>query len=409
MLDRLSYFSHNFYKLLLAHIFTNMGEVIFNVTIITLIYSQTGSVFGSTLVIVISMLAKLIGSYFGSNFIFPKYHIRSILIVTEFLRIAFIFIFIITYPIHQFNNISLLFILVFLINISNSFFSPGRLALMPALIEKEKLILGNSWFSISNQLTQTVGWAIAVPLVSFLGNVISIYVYIILFIFSLLLIVLITSGNKEKNYNEKTNFLKSIKFIKNNKIIREISLMDLLETSANIIWMPTFLLSFTLEILNESESVWGFQGSAYTLGSLLGSIFLIKFNKKFAQFGGYSIILSALLVFILTITYSLNSIALIAILICFLDGPAYQIRDTVQKTILQTEIPLDKQSSVYSTINTFLFGSYIISLLLGSYLADVFGIRIVFITAGILYFLSTIVAFYSKQIRNYKVVGDSIE
>ncbi len=185
--------------------------------------------------------------------------------------------------------------------------------------------------------------------------------------------------------------------------------MDLLETSANIIWMPTFLLSFTLEILNESESVWGFQGSAYTLGSLLGSIFLIKFNKKFAQFGGYSIILSALLVFILTITYSLNSIALIAILICFLDGPAYQIRDTVQKTILQTEIPLDKQSSVYSTINTFLFGSYIISLLLGSYLADVFGIRIVFITAGILYFLSTIVAFYSKQIRNYKVVGDSIE
>ncbi|GAB1612783.1 hypothetical protein HB162lentus_14280 [Mammaliicoccus lentus] len=130
MLGRLSYFPHNFYKLLLAHIFTNMGEVIFNVTIITLIYSKTGSVFGSTLVIVISMLAKLIGSYFGSNFIFPKYHIRSILIVTEFLRIAFIFIFIITYPIHQFNNISLLFILVFLINISNSFFAPGRLALM---------------------------------------------------------------------------------------------------------------------------------------------------------------------------------------------------------------------------------------------------------------------------------------
>ncbi|RTX87057.1 MFS transporter, partial [Mammaliicoccus vitulinus] len=189
MLRKSSYFSSNFYKLLLAHIFTNMGEVIFNVTIITLIYSQTGSVFGSTLVIVISMLAKLIGSYFGSNFIFPKYRIRNILIVTELLRIVFIIIFIILTPIHHFDNIPLLFILVFLINISNSFFAPGRLALMPALIEKNKLILGNSWFSISNQLTQTVGWAIAVPIVNILGNVTSIYVYIILFILSLLLIV----------------------------------------------------------------------------------------------------------------------------------------------------------------------------------------------------------------------------
>ncbi|RIN20546.1 MFS transporter [Mammaliicoccus vitulinus] len=404
MLRKSSYFSSNFYKLLLAHIFTNMGEVIFNVTIITLIYSQTGSVFGSTLVIVISMLAKLIGSYFGSNFIFPKYRIRNILIVTELLRIVFIIIFIILTPIHHFDNIPLLFILVFLINISNSFFAPGRLALMPALIEKNKLILGNSWFSISNQLTQTVGWAIAVPIVNILGNVTSIYVYIILFILSLLLIVFITSDNKDSNDDEKTNFRISLKFIKENKIIREITVIDLLETSANIIWMPTFLLSFTLEVLKESENVWGFQGSAYTLGSFLGSIFLIRFNKKFTQFGGYSIILSALLVFILTMVYSINTIAIIAIIVCFLDGPAYQIRDTVQKTILQTEIPLEKQSSIYSTINTFLFGSYIISLLLGSYLADIFGIRWVFIVAGLLYFLSTLVAFYSKRIRNYKIV-----
>ncbi|GGI00535.1 MFS transporter [Mammaliicoccus vitulinus] len=404
MLRKSSYFSSNFYKLLLAHIFTNMGEVIFNVTIITLIYSQTGSVFGSTLVIVISMLAKLIGSYFGSNFIFPKYRIRNILIVTELLRIVFIIIFIILTPIHHFDNIPLLFILVFLINISNSFFAPGRLALMPALIEKNKLILGNSWFSISNQLTQTVGWAIAVPIVNILGNVTSIYVYIILFILSLLLIVFITSDNKDSNDDEKTNFRISLKFIKENKIIREITVIDLLETSANIIWMPTFLLSFTLEVLKESENVWGFQGSAYTLGSFLGSIFLIRFNKKFTQFGGYSIILSALIVFILTMVYSINTIAIIAIIVCFLDGPAYQIRDTVQKTILQTEIPLEKQSSIYSTINTFLFGSYIISLLLGSYLADIFGIRWVFIVAGLLYFLSTLVAFYSKRIRNYKIV-----
>ncbi|WP_206125968.1 MFS transporter, partial [Mammaliicoccus vitulinus] len=227
---------------------------------------------------------------------------------------------------------------------------------------------------------------------------------IILFILSLLLIVFITSDNKDSNDDEKTNFRISLKFIKENKIIREITVIDLLETSANIIWMPTFLLSFTLEVLKESENVWGFQGSAYTLGSFLGSIFLIRFNKKFTQFGGYSIILSALIVFILTMVYSINTIAIIAIIVCFLDGPAYQIRDTVQKTILQTEIPLEKQSSIYSTINTFLFGSYIISLLLGSYLADIFGIRWVFIVAGLLYFLSTLVAFYSKRIRNYKIV-----
>lgn len=405
-MNKSSHFSLDFYKLLFTNIFSNLGEIIFNVTVLTLIYAHTKSVFESTLVIVISMLAKVIGSYIGSNYIFHKFSIRNVLIYSESLRIIFAIIFIFLIPIHHFENIYILFILVFLINISNSFFTPGSLALIPIILSKEKLIQGNSWFSISNQLTQTIGWLVAVPIVNFLGNIISIIVYIFLFIISLLLILFMSADSIKRDENNITNFTKALKFIRDKKIVRDITMMDLLETSANIIWMPTFLLTFTLEILNEGEHIWGIQGAAYTLGSLLGSIILIKFSKSFNRLGGYTIVLSAFIMFLLTIGYSLNSLAIIAIIICFIDGPAYQIRETVQKSILQTEIPLDIQSSVYSTINTLIFGSYIIWLLLGSYMADIFGVQWIFVFAAILYFLSTVIAFTSNEIRRYRIPNE---
>ncbi|RPF57519.1 MFS transporter [Abyssicoccus albus] len=405
-MNKSSHFSLDFYKLLFTNIFSNLGEIIFNVTVLTLIYAHTKSVFESTLVIVISMLAKVIGSYIGSNYIFHKFSIRNVLIYSESLRIIFAIIFIFLIPIHHFENIYILFILVFLINISNSFFTPGSLALIPIILSKEKLIQGNSWFSISNQLTQTIGWLVAVPIVNFLGNIISIIVYIFLFIISLLLILFMRADSIKRDENNITNFTKALKFIRDKKIVRDITMMDLLETSANIIWMPTFLLTFTLEILNEGEHIWGIQGATYTLGSLLGSIILIKFSKSFNRLGGYTIVLSAFIMFLLTIGYSLNSLAIIAIIICFIDGPAYQIRETVQKSILQTEIPLDIQSSVYSTINTLIFGSYIIWLLLGSYMADIFGVQWIFVFAAILYFLSTVIAFTSNEIRRYRILNE---
>ncbi|MFP3454495.1 MFS transporter, partial [Bacillus sp. SIMBA_154] len=51
---------------------------------------------------------------------------------------------------------------------------------------------------------------------------------------------------------------------------------------------------------------------------------------------------------VLTILFALNSLPWLALLVCILMGPAYQIRDVSQQSILPTETPVNDLSMAYS-------------------------------------------------------------
>lgn len=86
---------------------------------------------------------------------------------------------------------------------------------------------------------------------------------------------------------------------------------------------------------------------------------------------------------VLTILFALNSLPWLALLLCILMGPAYQIRDVSQQTILQTETPVHDLSKVYSAQYVLSSISVSLSIFFVGLIADTFGTRFVYLLGGL--------------------------
>ena len=111
--------------------------------------------------------------------------------------------------------------------------------------------------------------------------------------------------------------------------------MDLTETAANIIWTQSFMLAFTTKMLH-SESEWlGYQTSFYFIGSIVGGSAVLLLLRTFSQNAGKVIIVSSLTVAIASLIYTFNTSPILALLINFVIGFPYQIRDVMQQSLIQ--------------------------------------------------------------------------
>jgi 4-hydroxybenzoate polyprenyltransferase len=96
---------------------------------------------------------------------------------------------------------------------------------------------------------------------------------------------------------------------------------------------------------------------------------------------------------ILTLLYGLNSTPLLALLLCVAMGPAYQIRDVAQQTSFQSSIDHALLPQVYASRGILLSTISASSIALVGFVSDQFGIKMVYILASILIFLSAILSF----------------
>ena len=93
--------------------------------------------------------------------------------------------------------------------------------------------------------------------------------------------------------------------------------------------------AFTTVVLGAGEEWWGFINAAYFIGAIFGSVLVTYKAKAFSSKIGINIGLSGLSMGVLTILFSLNTIPIIALLLCILMGPMYQARDICQVALLQ--------------------------------------------------------------------------
>ncbi|MDW2800205.1 hypothetical protein RZO55_21785, partial [Clostridium boliviensis] len=62
-------------------------------------------------------------------------------------------------------------------------------------------------------------------------------------------------------------------------IIRNLTLMDIFETLANVVWTSAFILAFTYEILGKGSEWWGFINASYWVGGIAGSFVVVAITK----------------------------------------------------------------------------------------------------------------------------------
>ena len=125
--------------------------------------------------------------------------------------------------------------------------------------------------------------------------------------------------------------------------------------------------------------------------------------RTFSQNAGKVIIVSSLTVAIASLIYTFNTSPILALLINFVIGFPYQIRDVMQQSLIQEKADNKTIGRVLAIRDISISLIYIISLIIGGIIGELFGIRLVYFMASLIYIIVSFIIANNDNVRNYSM------
>lgn len=392
-----------FYPYWAAKTLLSLINVIYIMVITTFIYGQTGSVLYAALFPFIQMSARIVAGFTApllvNRFAFSRLIISIPLAKT--LMITGIAIAFTDLTAH----IPLLLVGIAILSFLDGWESPLINTLTPRLVQGEDLVKANSFLSFSTQTVTIIGYAMTGFIVMHWGASQTFWAATSLSWAVLLLMITISSLTRdmqekvEKSTSRWDVLREGWLILWKNRSLRLITFMDLVEGLAGSIWIGAITLAFVKEALGQEEGWWGLINSSYSAGTILGGILAIALATRIQKHLISSMAIGSLLFSLLTIAYGLNSLPWIALVLCMLMGPAYQIRDIAQQTAFQTRVPIESLSKVNAAHGIILSASMSISTVIFGLIADQMGIRLVYLIGGALFIVSALFSFQLNRVK----------
>ncbi|MEM5028678.1 MFS transporter [Priestia sp. WB3] len=362
-----------------------LSDILFLMIITLVIYQDTQSVAYAAVFPLIRTLCQLLAGLI-SPVLTAHFQADRLLKWVPLFRIAMLVMF--TTQFHFFQqHLVWLFSAFILISITGGFISPLLQAIMPILVPANQLVKANSTASVFYQSVQIAGYSFTGMLVLLIGPFYLMWASCFMIVLSYLFILPVLSLLKQEDTVQKADtmnrFKDGWKMIWTNKTVRTLTFMDVCENIAGALWVGPVTLAFVTLVLKQGEEWWGFINAAYYIGAIIGGL-LAAWLSRFIQKQLLLFMAAGSFIYaVLTILFSLNSLPWLALLLCILMGPAYQIRDVSQQTILQTETPVHDLSKVYSAQYVLSSISVSLSIFFVGLIADAFGTRFVYLLGGL--------------------------
>ncbi|MBU8725756.1 MFS transporter [Bacillus pumilus] len=362
-----------------------LSDILFLMIITLVIYQDTQSVAYAAVFPLIRTLCQLLAGLI-SPVLTAHFQADRLLKWVPLFRIAMLVMF--TTQFHFFQqHLVWQFSAFILISITGGFISPLLQAIMPILVPANQLVKANSTASVFYQSVQIAGYSFTGMLVLLIGPFYLMWASCFMIVLSYLFILPVLSLLKQEDTVQKADtmnrFKDGWKMIWTNKTVRTLTFMDVCENIAGALWVGPVTLAFVTLVLKQGEEWWGFINAAYYIGAIIGGL-LAAWLSRFIQKQLLLFMAAGSFIYaVLTILFSLNSMPWLALLLCILMGPAYQIRDVSQQTILQTETPVHDLSKVYSAQYVLSSISVSLSIFFVGLIADAFGTRFVYLLGGL--------------------------
>ncbi|MFS0858909.1 MFS transporter [Paenibacillus taichungensis] len=392
-----------FYPYWAAKTLLSLINVIYIMVITTFIYGQTGSVLYAALFPFIQMSARIVAGFTApllvNRFAFSKLIISIPLAKTLMITgIAIAFT-------DLTAQIPLLLVGTAILSFLDGWESPLINTLTPRLVQGEDLVKANSFLSFSTQTVTIIGYAMTGFIVMHWGASQTFWAATSLSWAVLLLMITISSlthdiqEKVEKSTSRWDVLREGWLILWKNRSLRLITFMDLVEGLAGSIWIGAITLAFVKEALGQEEGWWGLINSSYSAGTILGGILAIALASRIQKHLISSMAIGSLLFSLLTIAYGLNSLPWLALVLCVLMGPAYQIRDIAQQTAFQSSVPVESLSKVYAAHGIVLSTAMSISTVVFGLIADQMGVRLVYLIGGALFIISSLCSLRLNRIK----------
>ncbi|VON10573.1 transporter major facilitator family protein [Streptococcus pneumoniae] len=388
--------SNSFVKLLVSQLFANLADIFFRVTIIANIYIISKSVIATSLVPILIGISSFVASLLVP-LVTKRIALNRVLSLSQFGKTILLAILVGMFTVMQSVAPLVIYLFVVAISILDGFAAPVSYAIVPRYATD--LGKANSALSMSGEAVQLVGWGLGGLLFATIGLLPTTFIILILYIISSFLMLFLPKA-EVKVLESETNLeilLKGWKLVVRDPRLRLFVSANLLEIFSNTIWVSSIILVFVTELLNKTESYWGYSNTAYSIGIIISGLIAFRLSEKFLAAKWESILfpLVAMVIVTLTILYFPN--AQMFLVFSALVGMLSQLKEVPETVFLQETVEENNLVNVYSVLEVISTLAFSVFVLLMSYITESFGISISFWLSAICLMIEAILIYIRRD------------
>lgn len=388
--------SNSFIKLLVSQLFANLADIFFRVTIIANIYIISKSVIATSLVPILIGISSFVASLLVP-LVTKRIALNRVLSLSQFGKTILLAILVGMFTVMQSVAPLVTYLFVVAISILDGFAAPVSYAIVPRYATD--LGKANSALSMSGEAVQLVGWGLGGLLFATIGLLPTTFIILILYIISSFLMLCLPKAEVEVLESE-TNLeilLKGWKLVARDPRLRLFVSANLFEIFSNTIWVSSIILVFVTELLNETESYWGYSNTAYSIGIIISGLIAFRLSEKFLALKWESILFSLIAMAIVTLTILFFPNAQMFLVFSALLGMLSQLKEVPETVFLQETVEENNLVNVYSVLEVISTLAFSVFVLLMSYITESFGISISFWLSAICLMIEAILIYIRRD------------
>ena len=388
--------SNSFIKLLVSQLFANLADIFFRVTIIANIYIISKSVIATSLVPILIGISSFVASLLVP-LVTKRIALNRVLSLSQFGKTILLAILVGMFTVMQSVAPLVTYLFVVAISILDGFAAPVSYAIVPRYATD--LGKANSALSMSGEAVQLVGWGLGGLLFATIGLLPTTFIILILYIISSFLMLFLPKA-EVKVLESETNLeilLKGWKLVARDPRLRLFVSANLFEIFSNTIWVSSIILVFVTELLNKTESYWGYSNTAYSIGIIISGLIAFRLSEKFLAAKWESILFSLVAMAIVTLTILLFPNAQVFLVFSALVGMLSQLKEVPESVFLQETVEENNLVNVYSVLEVISTLAFSVFVLLMSYITESFGISISFWLSAICLMIEAILIYIRRD------------
>jgi MFS family permease len=344
----------------------NLGDVFYVVAVISAVYAATDSAVFTAMVPVLFVAAQAV-SGFLAPLVFQRMPLLAVLIMSQGAKTLLLFLaawLVAGSGAHAQAVLSVL-VLVFAIAFLDGWAAPARNALVPRLVERERLLRANGLLAATDQSVQFAGWAAGGLLVAWLGHAAVLWGTSAAYLLATVALIFVHPVSGTERREDDKGLLAGWRAIGRNRRLRLLVAIDVLEGWAGAVWVAAIMLPFVTQVLKKGEAWWGYLNAAYMLGSIAGGAVMLALASRLRDNLPRWVTMGTAASGLVTLLFGASGSPFAALVFSFALGPVFQLQAIAKQTMLQQaagEADLPVVLSAKGTMDALVFGCSVLAM-----------------------------------------------
>ncbi|MGG4102646.1 MFS transporter [Paenibacillus lautus] len=371
-----------------AHSSISLAGVVYIMVLTTFMYQESGSAFIAALFPLFNAVARFVAGL-TAPLVMEKFGFSKLLVRLQVMKALLLTALVIAFP-YISSQVSILCMFILFIAFTEGWGNPLIQSMVPRLVAPDRLVKANSSLSVTSQSLQIAGYTFTGFLVVRFGHMPTLIMSCVLIWVSVFSLWIAARSMKAKEPDAAGRAKPSWEVIREgwfylwrNPTLRIVTMMDMIEGIAGTIWVGAITLVYVKEVLHQGEAWWGFINASYYVGAIVGGLLMLLLSSFIQKNLIPCMAVGSAVFSLLTLWYGLNSIPIVALILCIAMGPAYQLRDVAQQTALQSSVNQEMLPKIYASRDILLSTVTSLSIAIIGLIADTLGIRMVYIAGSI--------------------------